>query len=117
MDDVIKLVAKEYVKNSYGVPIESRTYREVYCQIHSITRLEFFDAGRNGLNPAFMFTTASVNYNGESLLEYQGKTYSIYRTYQVPGTDYIELYVERKGGSNGKEDNSGQSTNGNQQDP
>lgn len=112
MDDVIKLVAKEYVKNLYGVPIESRTYREIFCQIHSITRQEFFDAGRNGLNPAFMFTTAAVNYNGESLLEYQGKTYSIYRTYQVPGTDYMELYVERKGGSNGKEDHSGQSPSG-----
>ena len=30
MDDVIKLVAKEYVKNSYGVPIESRTYRDIF---------------------------------------------------------------------------------------
>lgn len=112
MDDVIKLVAKEFVKNEYGVARETRTYREIFCQIHSITRQEFFDAGRNGLNPAFMFTTAAVNYNGESLLEYQGKTYSIYRTYQVPGTDYMELYVERKGGSNGKEDYSGQSPSG-----
>lgn len=105
MDDVIKLISESYQKNKYGIGVPTMAYREVFCQIHSITRQEFFDAGRNGLNPAFQMTIFAAEYNGESILEYQGKTYSIYRTYIVPGTDYIELYVERKGGSNGKEEN------------
>ena len=41
------------------------------------------------------------DYQGEPMLRYSGKTYSIYRTY-VSKTDEIELYVERKGGTNGK---------------
>jgi hypothetical protein len=40
------------------------------------------------------------DYNGEKLLVYNGQTYSIYRTFQG-NTDIVELYVERKGGTNG----------------
>lgn len=104
MDDVIKLISQEYTKNQYGVPIPSPAYKEIFCQLHSITKQEFYDAGRNGLNPVFQFTIFAEEYGGESVLEYQGKTYSIYRTYHVPGTDYMELYVERKGGTNGKQE-------------
>ena len=104
MDDVIKLIRETYSKNIYGVDTPGEPdYFECFCQIHSVMRQEFFDAGRNGLNPAFMITMFHGDYNGESLLEYEGKIYSIYRTFIVPGTDYIELYVERQGGSNGKE--------------
>lgn len=104
MDDVIKLISQEYIKNKYGVPEPNPTYKEIFCQINSISRQEFFDAGRNGLNPAFEVTILAAEYNGESVLEYNGKTYSIYRTYHVPETDYMELYVERKGGTNGQQE-------------
>jgi SPP1 family predicted phage head-tail adaptor len=69
-----------------------------------VTKQEFYEAGRNGLNPQFMAQIFAAEYNGEELVEYQGRTYSIYRTYHVPGTDYMELYIERKGGSNGKQE-------------
>lgn len=105
MDDVIKLISQEFSKNQYGVQIPTEVYKEIFCEIHSVTKQEFFEAGRNGLNPAFEVTIFAAEYNGETVLEYQGKTYSIYRTYHVPGTDYMELYVERKGGTNGKEEN------------
>ena len=102
MDDVIKLISKEFKKDKYGQQIATNTAKEIFCQVHSITRQEFFEAGRNGLNPQFEFSIFQGDYNGETVLEYNGQTFSIYRTYIVPGTDYIELYVERKGGSNGE---------------
>ena len=37
----------------------------------------------------------------EEIVEYNGKTYSVYRTY-LKRSDQIELYVERKGGTNGE---------------
>lgn len=40
------------------------------------------------------------DYNGEDELVYNGDTYAIYRTYKTR-TDTLELYVERKGGTNG----------------
>lgn len=101
--NVIKLIANSQTQDKYGVWREALTYREVYCRVSSVSRNEFFEAGRSGLNPEFVFTIFFGDYNGETLLEYEGKTYSIYRTYQTH-SNMLELYVVRKGGSNGKED-------------
>jgi SPP1 family predicted phage head-tail adaptor len=99
--DVIKLIKVTNTKDSTGVP---RTVygepRTVMCQVDSVTRAEFFEGGRNGLNPEFVFRVFFGDYDGERLLEYNGKRYGIYRTYHGRG-DQIELYVERKGGTNG----------------
>lgn len=106
MDDVIKLISQEFSENKYGVQVPELNYREIFCEIHDITRAEYYQTGRNGLNDSFMAKIATVEYNGESLVEYNGQTYAIYRKYDVPGTDYTELYIERKGGTNGQESHS-----------
>lgn len=103
MDDVLKLISQTFTKDKYGIPKATEVPKEVFCECHSVTRSEFFEAGRNGLNPEFRFTVFHAEYEGESIVEYRGKRYGIYRTYIVPGTDYIELYAERKGGLNGKD--------------
>lgn len=100
--NIITLISETYGRNEYGVEVVTGTSRkDVYCQVNSITRAEFFDAGRNGLNPEFMFSMFAGNYSGEQTVEFNGNTYSVYRTY-MGRSDTIELYVERKGGSNGK---------------
>lgn len=96
-----ELLAVTKAKDEYGVIRETVTARTVYCAVQSVTRAEFFDAGRSGLNPEYRLTMFAWDYQGEPMLRYSGKTYSIYRTY-VSKTDEIELYVERKGGTNGK---------------
>ena len=90
-----------------GVWRKDATPREVFCQVSSVNQTEFFDGGRNGLNPAYRFTVFQGDYRDEVKCKYNGKDYAIYRTYIVPGTDYIELYAERQGGTN-NESNSGQ---------
>lgn len=97
---VISLLAETKTKDEYGVYQTSTTSREVYCQVQSVTRSEFFEAGRNGLNPEYEITMFFGDYEGEKLVEYNGNTYAVYRTYQGRN-DTIELYVERKGGTNG----------------
>ena len=97
--DVIKLISMNRTQDEYGRWVATPIAKEVFCQVDSITRAEFFDGGRNGLNPEFKFTMFFGDYNGESVVEYAGNTYSVYRTY-LRRTDIIELYVERKGGTN-----------------
>lgn len=104
MNDVLKLYTTTYEKNKYGVSVPVYTAREVFCDVRSVTRAEFFEAGRNGLNPQFVFIVFKDDYEHETVCEYNGETYAIYRTYMTDG-DYIELYVERKGGTNGEESN------------
>lgn len=99
---VITLIGVTSAQDAYGVWRETPTSRDVFCQVNSVTRAEFFDGGRNGLNPEFRFTLFFGDYDGEQTVIFNGKAYAVYRTYQAR-TDEIELYVERKGGSNGQE--------------
>lgn len=103
MDDVLTLIRqKDAVEDEYGIMQPSEWEKtEVFCQVHSITRAEFFEGGRNGLNPQYRFTMFHGDYSGERLVEYEGETYAVYRTYRTDD-DYIELYVQREGGANGQ---------------
>ena len=99
--DVIKLIPVTYSKDANGIQRASEGEpREVMCQVDSVTRNEFFEGGRNGLNPEFVFRVFFGDYEEERLVEYRGKRYSIYRTYHGRN-DMMELYAERKGGTNG----------------
>ena len=93
----------------YGVSIEetepepfSNRYQykstEVFCDVKSITRTEWFETGRNGIeHPAFVFVINRNEYNGEKIVEYNGQYYGVYRTYEAKNEN-LELYVEAKGG-------------------
>lgn len=99
--DVIKLIGLEWRPDANGIdrPVETEP-RTVMCQVNSATRSEFFEGGRNGLNPELVFSVFYADYRQESVLEYKGERFAIYRTYKGRG-DLIELYAERKGGTNG----------------
>ena len=99
--NVITLIGTTREQDSFGIWREQYTERNVFCDVQSVSQTEFFEGGRNGLNPAYQFTMFFGDYNGESLVKYNGDTYAVYRTYHAR-TDDLELYVERKGGTNGK---------------
>lgn len=101
--DVCTLLSVSRAQDEFGVWRETITERLVFCSVNSVTRSEFFEGGRNGLNPEFRITMFFGDYAGETLLKYKGKTYTIYRTF-MGRNDELELYVERQGGSNGKEE-------------
>lgn len=100
MDNVIRLISVTHTKDEYGVERREETERKVFCQVRSVTRAEFFDGGRNGLNPEYQMTMFAADYKGEEVVLYEDKRYSVYRVYRTDN-DYLELYVERKGGTNG----------------
>lgn len=96
--DIITLYADTVSYDDYGVAVKTRTARDVYCKVDSVTRAEFFEAGRSGLNPEYRITMFFGDYEGETIVGYNGRNYSVYRTYQAK-TDIIELYVERRAGT------------------
>lgn len=101
--EVIELLSSDYTIDDNGVEQDTVTARRVFCQVDSVTASEFFEGGRNGLNPEYRFTIFFGDYNGEDMVRYNGNTYSVYRVYHAKKDD-LELYAERKGGTNGKED-------------
>ena len=99
--DIAYLVTVTRAQDDYGVFRETEKRRRVFVQVDSVTRSEFFEGGRNGLNPEFRFTMFFADYQDEEVLIYKDRAYAIYRTY-IGKNDTIELYCERKGGTNGK---------------
>ena len=99
--DTIRLISVTYSKDAHGIQRAAESEpREVMCQVNSVTRNEFFEAGRNGLNPEYVFRVFFGDYDGERIVEYKGKRYGVYRTYHGRN-DMMELYAERKGGTTG----------------
>lgn len=97
MDVVIKLISQTLTTDELGYPIASETFYETFAKRRSITQTEFFSAGKNGITPDFSFEVNDAEYHGQKLLEYDGKRYGIYRTYQ-PNNDTVELYAGYKSG-------------------
>lgn len=101
IDTLITFVTSDRYQDENGVwRTGSPVTRQVLAQVDSVTRDEFFRGGQNGLKPEFRFTVFWSEYHGERECDYMGTLYSIYRTYREPGSDYLELYVERKAGVN-----------------
>ena len=93
----IYLVSETYTEDAYGVLVPTPEKRLVYANVTSVSSAEFFEGGRNGLNPEYRMIMFAPDYEGEEVVEYNGTRYTVYRTYQSR-SDTIELYVElRKG--------------------
>lgn len=100
---VIYLIGTTRAKDANGVWTGSESApRMVFAQVDSVTRSEFFEGGRAGLNPDLVFRMFYGDYDGEDLISYEGKYYGVYRTYHRRD-DMIELYTERKGGAHGNQ--------------
>lgn len=94
---VAYLVGESFSQNEYGIYEKVETERKVFVNVSSVNANEWFEGGRNGLNPQFRFTMFSYDYEGEKIIKYNDVQYTIYRTY-FRKVDEIELYTElRKG--------------------
>ena len=98
-NDTCSLIKQSYTFDSIGqqIPVESKT--TVFCDVSSISRSEWFNAGQSGLKPEIMFTIFRGDYNGERIVEYDGHRYSVYRSYAPADSDNLELYAEAEVGS------------------
>lgn len=78
-NDIIKLIKITYISDNVGNQIPEETSREVYANMFSISATEFYNAALAGLRPSFSFEIYSFEYDGETKLEYKGRTYNIIR--------------------------------------
>lgn len=94
----IYLVDQVYSENDASILSAQPVEREVYADITSVTRTEWFEGARAGLNPEFRFRMFAPDYNGEEILKYGDNYYTIYRTY-YGRNDIVDLYCERRNGT------------------
>lgn len=97
ISDELILINQTYERNEYGVEVGTSDLVTVLCKYGSITQTEWFEGGRNGLNPAYRFDVFYADYAGQRACIFHGERLAIYRTYR--NGDTIELYAERKQGA------------------
>lgn len=74
-----------------------RTRRMVYVQPRSVYNGEFYNASIMGLHPSITLTlTNRADYDGETLVEYEGKIYNVIRADWKAQRDSISLVLEEK---------------------
>lgn len=96
----IYLVQQTRSQNSIGEWVSSESLRRVFANVASISASEYFNASQIGLNPEIRFTMFAPDYDGETVIEYLGQRYSVYRIYRATA-DRMELYVQREAGTAG----------------
>ena len=100
-DVEITLITETFQEDAYGIPQKiGETRTDVYAGIRSVSASEFFNAGREGLQPEWQFTMFLDDYDGQKIVEYNGRQYEVYRTY-YGRSDRVELYVQERGATNG----------------
>ncbi|MCH4205187.1 MAG: phage head closure protein [Solobacterium sp.] len=93
----VKLISRSFINDENGIQQPTETVIEIYANVKSASRSEWFEGGRNGLNPQYVFNVYDDEYTNEDVIEYDGTRYSIYRTYLNPD-GRIDLYAELKKG-------------------
>ena len=88
MDSVCKLIKEQETgRDKYGNPTVERIEREVFCQILSVTRSEFYAAATADITPQFIVRLQeALEYQGEKIVEYEGELYSVIRAYRDRGS-------------------------------
>lgn len=96
MTDVINLITQTISTDTYGNETATESKTEVFCEVDSITRTEFYAAANTEIQPDLKFTVFFGDYSGQMVIEYNSARFTVYRTYR--DGDYMELYAERKTG-------------------
>ncbi|OIJ12715.1 hypothetical protein BKP37_12720 [Anaerobacillus alkalilacustris] len=77
----MKLIGSTSYTNDKGDDIEIPTERQVLAERKSIRQSEFYQAAATDLRPELTFEVWSDEYNEEYSLNYNGKIYTIIRTF------------------------------------
>ena len=99
-EDVAKL--KKYGESTFdaaGNEIVSVEETEVYVQPRGVYSSEFYNAAQNGLKPSLTLVISNLeDYDGQKVLEFQGRDYDVIRVDWSAQRDAISLICEERVG-------------------
>lgn len=83
--------------DSYGNEIQNVTTTDVFVQPRGVYQSEFYNAAQAGLHPSLTLSlTNRDDYNGEKVLEFEGKEYTVIRVDWTGQRDGISLICEER---------------------
>lgn len=99
LDDVCFLMSTTIIVDELLQQIEITLPELVYCSKLSVGQKEFSVSMQAGLKAEMTIVIDNEEYDGEKVLEYNRKKYTIYRSF-IRDDGYIELYCEVRSGGN-----------------
>ncbi len=94
----ITLITQQITTDEIGQQVKTESTYDVIAEVRSCTQSEYMNARQNGLTPVYNFRVSVFGYSGQKVLQFDGKRYSIYRTYEADDNT-IELYTEYETGA------------------
>lgn len=88
--DVITLIAETTTQDADGYQRTTETAAEVYANVKSVKRSEFYEALRSGITETIVFEIFAHDYDKQRLIDYGGTRYKVERVYQTT-LDRVEL--------------------------
>ena len=83
--------------DEYGNEVQTVTETTVYVQPRGVYQSEFYNAAQLGLKPSLtLYMTNKADYDGQKILEYEGKEYSVIRVDWSAQRDGISLVCEER---------------------
>lgn len=99
MFDSVAILKKETGRtyDSYANEIITYQDRQVYVHARGVYNAEFYNAAQAGLHPSITLElTNREDYQGETLVEFEGKTYDVIRTDWSADRDNISLILQER---------------------
>lgn len=97
-DSIAKLYKDgERSYDTYLNEVIERTERQVFVQPRSVYNSEFYNASQAGLHPTItLMLSNKADYEGETLVEFEGKMYDVIRTDWTAQRDGISLVLQER---------------------
>lgn len=70
--------------------------RQVFVKPRSVYSNDFYQAAQSGLKPSVVLVLFAGDYDGEKLVEFEGKEYTVTRVFRRPDRDAVELTLEER---------------------
>ena len=88
--------------DTYGNEVLTHDRVEVFVKPRSVYASEFYQAAQVGLHPSIVLVLGNrADYDGQKLVEYEGKVYDVIRADWTNGREAISLTLEERIGHDG----------------
>lgn len=95
-DEVVHLVDEsKFTTDNLGNKDYSKVMTEVFCNVNSVDRNQFYDASTRGYKLSYVITLNEFEYNNEPKILYNDNEYEVVRTYLLD-REMLEITVGEK---------------------
>src|SRR5690625_3267310 len=96
MNDELTLIKTIETGNEMGDVIEEEVKTTIICSVECVTRSEDYAAAKHDMQPEIVLVINKLDYDNQSLVEYDEQKYNVMRRYEPKGRhNPTRMYIDR----------------------